>query len=129
MTLAIRTDSPEATIALIDGSKVVAEKKWEAGRRLSAELLPAIRDLMKAQKIDWNNLAGVIVFKGPGSFTGLRIGATVGNAIAYAIDRPAVGASGDDWIKAGVEALISAKPSGRVFPEYGALPNVTLPKN
>jgi tRNA threonylcarbamoyladenosine biosynthesis protein TsaB len=37
-----------------------------------------------------HDIEGVVCFKGPGSFTGLRIGLTVGNALAYAQNIPVV---------------------------------------
>ena len=128
MILCLRTDSPEATIELWDGEKRVAIKTWEAGRQLSAQLLPEIDRLLAGRKKTWNDLSGIIVFRGPGSFTGLRIGATVANAMAYSQEIPVVGSAGDDWIRDGLAALKNGQNNTQVVPEYGAPANITKPK-
>ncbi len=126
MILAIRTDSPEAYIILLgDDANIASEKKWPAGRQLADQLLEEIKTLIKG---DWQSLTGLIVFTGPGSFTGLRIGITVANTIAYGQKMPIVGTSGEDWLKEGVLLLAEGVDHKVVLPEYGAEPNITPPK-
>jgi tRNA threonylcarbamoyladenosine biosynthesis protein TsaB len=67
------------------------------------------------------------VFQGPGSFTGLRIGITVANAIAYAQSVPIVGTRGEHWMADGIKRLQSGQNDTRVMPYYGADPNITKP--
>ena len=71
------------------------------------------------------NVSSLIVFKGPGSFTGLRIGITVANAIAYAQNIPIVGTTGENWRGDGLKKLSGGKNDKIVMPEYGAEPNIT----
>jgi tRNA threonylcarbamoyladenosine biosynthesis protein TsaB len=125
MILAIRTDSPETTLALIKDGQEVKRDQWESGRQLSNELLSHIRELVEAE---WTKLEGVVVFAGPGSFTGLRIGITVANTLAYSLNIPVAAGRGDDWIDSGIEALAYAKTGVSVMPEYGAEANITKPK-
>lgn len=127
MILAIRTDSPVAEMYLLgaDGEKV-AEHSWEADRRLSAELHQNLDEFLKSHDA---MLEGIIVFAGPGSFTGLRIGVAVANAMAYAKGLPIVTSDGDDWLETGIGLLEKAKIGNFVVPKYGAPANITRPKN
>lgn len=126
--LAIRTDNPEAEIGLLFDTKALASRKWLADRRLSRELLPNILELLDEADLQWSDLTGVIVFAGPGSFTGLRIGATVANSIAYSLGIPITQASDENWMQAAKSKLASTKPGRFVVPDYGAEPNITLPR-
>ena len=128
MILAIKTNQPQTTLALIDGAQTVEQYDWPADRQLAATLLTEIKALLHRHKLDWDDLSGLIVHRGPGSFTGLRIGVTVANTIAYAQQLPVVGTTGDNWVADGVKQLKSAPPGGQVVPEYGAEPNISKPR-
>ena len=128
MILALRTDKPEAELYLINNGKVESEIKWEAHRELADTLLLKINELLKSKNITQADIKGIIMHTGEGSFTGLRIGTTVANAMAYSLSVPIVAAKGDEWIRSGLEAIESAKVGGLVVPEYNAEPNITKPK-
>ena len=133
MILALRTDSMTAKIAVVSPAhspafKIIQSKEWEAGRQLSVQLPAAIDKLLKNSNSEYSDLTGIIVYEGPGSFTGLRIGITITNAIAHKLAIPIVGSTGDEWIELGVEKLKSAKPGSIVMPVYGGEANITKPK-
>jgi tRNA threonylcarbamoyladenosine biosynthesis protein TsaB len=128
MILALRTDKPEAELYLLENSEVVSGMKWEAHRELADTLLTKINELLKSKNITQEGIKGIIMHTGEGSFTGLRIGTTVANAMAYSLNIPIVAAKGKDWIKSGSEAIKTAKVGGLVVPEYNAEPNITKPK-
>lgn len=126
MKLALRTDSSDAELYLLNLDGTVKQQKlWPAGRTLARDL-PGEID----QSIDgnYNDVTGIIVFKGPGSFTGLRIGITTANALAYSEAIPIVGTNGEDWLEAGLAKLASSIDDKIVLPEYGAPANITTPK-
>ena len=110
MILAIRTDKPEAEVYLLAASgEVVASDSWLADRRLSQELLPHLESLLGSTGGALSDVRGVVVWQGPGSFTGLRIGMTVANALAYGLGVPVVGATGERWLSEGVSKLSSGQ--------------------
>ena len=126
MILAVKTNDDPAEIYLLsDTGKVVKEKKWPAERRLATELPGAIEELVGGR---FDDVTGLVVFAGPGSFTGLRIGVATMNALAYGLGRPIVGAGGDNWLKNGQKLLSSGENHRIVQPEYGAPANITKPK-
>lgn len=127
MILAIRSDSPTATLVLLKDGEV-DRLEWEAGRQLSKELLSKILQMLKKQQNSWSDLEGVVVFAGPGSFTGLRIGITVANTLAYSLSVPVAAGRGQNWVEDGLRALKAARSGHFVLPEYGSEPNISRPK-
>lgn len=126
MYVAIRTDTSDTEIYRLDeNGKIEQQKLWPAGRTLARDLPGEIDQLIDS---NYNDITGIIVFKGPGSFTGLRIGITVANALAYAKAIPIVGTNGEDWLKSGLTKLASGADGKIVLPEYGAPANITAPK-
>jgi len=125
MILVLKTDQDPTEICLLDNNgEVVAEKKWNAERTLAKNLLGEIEKLVG----DWTNLTGIVVFQGPGGFTGLRIGIATANALAYSLNIPIVGADGKNWRTDGSEKLKNGQNDRIVLPEYGASPHITVPK-
>lgn len=126
--LTIRTDKPEAEVGLFEGAEELAYEKWQAHRQLSSTIHNKIRDLLKSQGKDWHDVEAVLFYIGPGSFTGLRIGATVANTMATTLAVPIAGTNGDDWIKDGVRLVKKGKDLELVIPFYGRDPHITAPK-
>ena len=126
--LAIRTDKPEAELYIYDRHEKLAEMKWEAHRRLAGTIHKKISELLDLLSISLGDIEGVIYFKGPGSFTGLRIGASVANALAYAQNTSVIASKGDDWLRLGVDALLAGQTDKIVSPEYGEPARTTPPK-
>lgn len=128
IVLVIRTDQPEAEIGLFDGGTKLAYEVWQAHRELSLTIHQKIHDLLQAHGQSWQSLSGIVLYQGPGSFTGLRIGAAVANTVADALNIPIVGTTGQDWAHAGVTKLQDGQNDKLVVPHYGRDPHITAPK-
>lgn len=129
MILGIRTDKPEAELYLLDASgQTVIEDIWTADRQLSNQLNERIESLLHQAGISYADLSGLVVFAGPGSFTGLRIGIAIANTLAYGLNLPIAAAGGSDWLKSAVVKLSQTEPAVQVLPEYGGEANITKPK-
>lgn len=128
MILAIRTDSMVAELYLLqDSGEEIAKDIWEAGRSLAKDLLSHIETLVSVSG-SWPEVLGIVVFRGPGSFTSLRIGITTANTIAYANSIPVIGEMDEGWNAKGVQRLLDNENDQMVLPEYGADPHITAPK-
>lgn len=129
MYLLIKTPGEIAYLALRspDG-ETVAVDEWPAGRALAKDLLRHIDRLIHEHGYDWQRLQGIGVFEGPGSFTSLRIGLTVANAVAYAEQISIVGVTDDDWAGEAGRRLSRGDDDRQVLPVYGADPRITLPR-
>lgn len=109
-----------------DGVKTTYE--WEAGRSLARDMLGYLRDRLHEQNADFSDITGIGVFRGPGSFTGLRIGLTVLNTLADANAVAIVGETGSDWKVRVLERLKKGENDRLVMPEYGGEAHITKPR-
>jgi len=91
MLVAIDTATDQASLALHDGFRVRAEQTWEARRQQTRQLSPRLHAAMRHANVSPEQLSGVTVTTGPGSFTGLRIGMSVAKGLAMAQTIPLVG--------------------------------------
>ena len=124
----IRTDKPEAEIGLYFGQKKLAYETWEAHRKLAETIHQKIDQLLKSNSKKLEQIQGIVVFQGPGSFTGLRIGLSVANALTYSLNAPIVASQTDDWIKLGIKRLLTGKSDKIALPEYGSPVRTTTPR-
>jgi tRNA threonylcarbamoyladenosine biosynthesis protein TsaB len=118
--LALRTDKPEAEIGLYENEKQLYYETWQAHRELAETIHKKIEETLDLLSISLSDIEGVVCFKGPGSFTGLRIGLTVANALAYALSIPILARSGPKWIEQGIKDLLAGKNDKIAIPEYGS---------
>jgi tRNA threonylcarbamoyladenosine biosynthesis protein TsaB len=126
--LTIRTDKPDAEIGLYDGVKQIAYETWQAHRQLGETIHNKLETLLRSGDVEWSGIEGIVCFKGPGSFTGLRIGLTVGNTLAYSYGVPIVAASDPEWITSGITRLLSGDSDTLALPFYGADAHITQQK-
>ncbi len=128
--LTIRTDKPEAEVGIynMDGEQL-SYYTWQAHRQLSSTLLGVIRDELQKQNAVFDAIGGVLVFRGPGSFTGLRIGITVANTLSHGLSVPIVGIADEhEWLERGLAKLKDGESDQLVMPEYGAEAHITQQK-
>lgn len=128
LILTIRTDKPEAEVGLLNDGQELTYKTWPAHRQLSVTVHQVIEEQLRAINKAWRDIEGIVCFEGPGSFTGLRIGVTVANTLAYALKVPLVGTSGEDWVQAGCQSLSQGTDQQMIVPHYGAEPQITRQK-
>lgn len=126
--LTIRTDKPEAEIGLYDGHAQLAYETWQAHRQLAETLHQKVEALLAAQQKTWSDIGGIACYRGPGSFTGLRIGLTVANTVGYSLGIPVVGSQDPNWLEAGIGKLLSGENDHDVLPFYGADVHITAPR-
>ncbi|EAE1293211.1 TPA: tRNA (adenosine(37)-N6)-threonylcarbamoyltransferase complex dimerization subunit type 1 TsaB [Listeria monocytogenes] len=93
MILGMDTSSDTMTIALFNEGVVLGEYTTNLKKNHSVRLLPAIAALMDECGVKPTDLKKIAVAKGPGSYTGLRIGVTVAKTMAWDAGIPIVGIS------------------------------------
>lgn len=128
LILTIRTDNPQAEVGLYNDHDQLGSEKWQAHRELSETIHTKLKTLLDAAKKQWTDVDGIVVYQGPGSFTGLRIGVSVANALAAANTCSVVGSTGDDWIEQGLQRSTNGESDKVVLPEYGAPVHITQQK-
>lgn len=90
------------------------EYTWESGRELAEGLLRFIHERLVENGKDFKDISEITFMSGPGSFTGLRIGAAVVNALAHELGVPLKNHHGE------VVPII--------IPDYGRPANITAPR-
>jgi tRNA threonylcarbamoyladenosine biosynthesis protein TsaB len=102
--LAVDTSTARAGIALYDGD-VLAESVWQAGRHHGRLLMPAIDETLRRLGRHPGDLTAVAAARGPGSYTGLRVGLSVVQGLSVALSVPAYGISSLEVLAAGLPPL------------------------
>ncbi len=87
-TLMINTTKQGEVEVSLKETKLVLVSKQQLG---SQALLPLIQNALKKAGISLQDLTGVNVATGPGSFTGIRVGVSVANALGFALGIPVNG--------------------------------------
>lgn len=126
--LALRTDKPEAELYLYKDQQFLGELKWQAHLELSKTINRQIKKLLNKSRISLKDLGGIVCFAGPGSFTGLRIGLSVANALAYTNGIAVIAKRGDNWLKKGISDLLAGKNDKIATPFYDRPAATTPPK-
>lgn len=126
--LVLRTDKPEAEVGLYKDGEQIAYITWQAHRQLAETIHKKIEILLLNNNLALNDLRGIVCYAGPGSFTGLRIGASVASALAYSLNVPIVGTSGDEWCRHGINMLKQGESHRTIKLEYGMPARITQQK-
>jgi tRNA threonylcarbamoyladenosine biosynthesis protein TsaB len=82
--LILETSCSVGQVALAQGSEVLAMRRLDEARRHARDLIPALAELLKDQSWKARDLDAVFVSRGPGSYTGLRVGIMTAKTLAYA---------------------------------------------
>ena len=91
--LAIDTATQVSSVAVLKEGRLLAELTMQGKLTHSETLLPHIEQVLKMAAVAKEELTGIAVSNGPGSFTGLRIGLAAAKAMSYVLGIPLVGVS------------------------------------
>jgi tRNA threonylcarbamoyladenosine biosynthesis protein TsaB len=109
MKLYLDTSTPTTVLKLDD-----KEYQWESGHDLAEKLLQYIHDKLQENNKDWQDISEITFMSGPGSFTGLRIGAAVVNTLVSELNIPLYNHYGEK-VKI-------------ILPDYGSDANIGKPR-
>lgn len=123
--LLLDTSTPVCNMSLVDTNGQAQHESWQADRQLARDLLAKLDSFLGQRNTSFHELGGIGVYKGPGSYTGLRIGITVANTLADSLNIPICGKAGDNWQDEVLEALTNDVDEKIILPEYGSEPNIT----
>lgn len=86
--LCIETSLDYCSVSIIEDGKVIDSENINIKKSHSEFILILIKDLLKRIKISLNQLSAIAVSKGPGSYTGLRIGVSTAKGLCFSLDLP-----------------------------------------
>ena len=90
MILCLETATPTCSVALNDGNLTLALRECKGQNAHSEKITLFIKEVLEEAGIGYDQLDAVAVSKGPGSYTGLRIGVSTAKGICYAADKPLI---------------------------------------
>jgi tRNA A37 threonylcarbamoyladenosine modification protein TsaB len=115
----IKNNSTDIQVELIKDGRILIEKNEQAPYRQSESLLPLIQKTLDESKVDIKDIKEIEVENDGGTFTSVRIGVTVANALGYAWGVPVKGSSSRD-----MEKELNGMTITR--PVYNREPNITV---
>ncbi len=89
--LALETATPAASAALVDDGRILAECRLTGQKNHSERLLQIVDSLFEWTGAEKRSVDLIAVSVGPGSFTGLRVGISTAQGLAFALDKPLAG--------------------------------------
>lgn len=90
ISLFLDTSSKKLVVILVKDNKIIGFKELESINDHASHLIPFIDEILKEKNITTKDINKIFVVNGPGSFTGTRIGVTVGKVLAYSNDIPVI---------------------------------------
>ena len=90
LILSLETSTDVCSVALHDNNKLLAEAVLREPQAHASRLAPLIEQVAASSGIDFKELHAIAVTSGPGSYTGLRIGASTAKGLCYGLDIPLI---------------------------------------
>ncbi|MCR4989673.1 MAG: tRNA (adenosine(37)-N6)-threonylcarbamoyltransferase complex dimerization subunit type 1 TsaB [Lachnospiraceae bacterium] len=88
--IALDSSGLVASVAIVEDDNLIAEYNVQYKKTHSQTILPMLDELKKMVELDLGTVDAVAISKGPGSFTGLRIGSATVKGLAQALDIPVI---------------------------------------
>ena len=113
--LSLDTSNQTLSLAILEDERVLASYSSSVNKNHSVTLMPMIETLFEQNNITPKEIDRIVVAKGPGSYTGLRIGVTTAKTLAWTLNAELVGISSLANLAASV-----GKVSGMIVPLFDA---------
>ena len=126
--LCLKSDFKTAQIELYQDQTRLDSFIFKDSKDLSKDLLINIEKLLLNNKLNFKELSGINCFKGPGSFTSLRILIVSALSLSYSLNINIVGSEGSDWVREGNQRLTNNQSDSFITPIYTTGPFITKPK-
>ena len=137
LVLAFDTAGTVASIAILNEQKLLYSNYSNDINKQSELLIPEIEKALRAQKIWYQDLDLIVATKGPGSFTGTRIGLAFARTLKISLNVPVIlidsrkveGKRAEDIGLLGIKKFSTNKISKNLKPIYSTPPKITTRKN
>lgn len=113
--LCIETATSTCSVALSDGHKLLGLREAQEPNMHASALTVFIQELMADYGITFDALSAIAVSKGPGSYTGLRIGVSVAKGLCYALNIPLISVNSLRAMAQGYIADQVEQPKGQIL--------------
>lgn len=90
MILSIETGGEICSVALSEKDELISLRESDLGRNHAQDIAVFISEIFRENNISGEDISAVAISKGPGSYTGLRIGASVAKGLCYGANKPLI---------------------------------------
>jgi len=101
--LFLETATQVCSVALADGDQLLALKESESANSHSSLLTTFIQEVISEAGMKLKDLDAIVVSKGPGSYTGLRIGVSTAKGLCYSLEKPLIAVNTLQSLAAGMK--------------------------
>ena len=123
LALGFDTSAAHCAAALLQGDRLLAERREEMARGQAERLMPLLQDLLDGAGVAWRDLAVIGCGTGPGNFTGIRISVAAARGLALALGIPAVGVSATEAAACGLprpcRVLLPGRRDEAIWQDFG----------
>ena len=120
MILVIDTSDEDCLVGIFDGQKR-DRINWQWQKDTGGEVLERIGKLLIKHNLKISGLEAIAVNQGPGSYTGLRVGITIANTLAWSLKIPVFGYSSQD-IENVIKQIAEKLKKGNYSPSHFPTP-------
>lgn len=110
MILALETSSRRGSVALFDGSRVLARQTWDEPAARHTALHPTLQQVMAEAGAGWNHLRALAAGRGPGAFSGVRAGLVTAQLLALPGALPVLAVSSGEALAMALREEAGARP-------------------
>ena len=126
--LGINTTNDLIELKLFECEGLIDQGEWTSGRNQTEELLSLVEKILQKNKIQKEELSGILVCMGPGSYTGIRVSVTTANFLAFGLNKPVFGYLVGKEREALVQIQSAKNFESPVLPFYENEPFITKTK-
>ncbi len=116
----METSTEVCSVGLAKNGEIIGIKENFEGNQHASQLHVLVDELLKENKLNLKNLDAIAVSKGPGSYTGLRVGVSSAKGYCYGLDIPLISIGTLDSLKNQVIEVINPKENCFIIPMLDA---------
>jgi len=120
LILLLETATTTCSVALAKNGSIIALKEVNERNIHASHITLFIEEVMLAAKKKYSDLEAIAISKGPGSYTGLRIGVSTAKGLCYALDIPLIGIDTIEAMASGLTESVNIPDSSLLIPMLDA---------
>ncbi|SDL65743.1 tRNA threonylcarbamoyladenosine biosynthesis protein TsaB [Daejeonella rubra] len=120
LILLLETATTTCSVALAENGNIIAVKEVNERNIHASHITLFIDEVMSKSEKEYSDLRAIAISKGPGSYTGLRIGVSTAKGLCYALDIPLIGIDTIAAMASGLTEAFDIPDSGLLIPMVDA---------
>jgi len=118
--LCIETATEICSVCISKEGKLIAIRELNEGYTHAGRITILIQELLNETQLSWKDIDAIAVSKGPGSYTGLRVGVSTAKGLCYALQKPLIAVNTLHAIAHHTKHLLAIQPDSMIVPMIDA---------